>query len=246
MATLFTWKDDSGATESARFDIITSEGHEAIMAITDHPVEEGANVVDHARAEPVKISIEAYVSNKPIFSNPDVEKTHNYETVDLDIPEKTGGAPIFTPGGLTQGVTAGIGGLFGEPQNRALVLRASSPVDRVHDLYSKLKAAQLARRQITIETKLDVYVDMLIERLAVPRTPEDGNGAVFQMDLRQVRFVKSETVQAPEPTEKRGAVKASKGSKAGEEEKNPEKEEKMKSILKGVKDEAKSLAGALF
>lgn len=47
-------------------DASPSEQHVGANTITDHPVEEGANISDHSRPEPDRVQIEAVVSNTPI------------------------------------------------------------------------------------------------------------------------------------------------------------------------------------
>lgn len=65
------------------FDATVSEKHTGKMTITEHPVEQGANVADHAQREPDALDIQGIVSNTPILLNFD-------ETVQPSIP---GGDP---------------------------------------------------------------------------------------------------------------------------------------------------------
>jgi hypothetical protein len=207
--------------QDARFDIITSETHEAVMTITSHPVEKGADVVDHARPDPERITIEGYVSNKPSWSNPDVEKVMSFQPVPLAIPAKSGGAPIFTPGGLGQAVSGAVGSLLGKdalPTSIRALAPSGTWQDRARAMYTKLAQARLDRARITVvASAVQTIDDMLIERLAVPRTTADGNGLLFQIDLLKVRIVASEQVTAPDPAELRGVPAASKGSQAAKD-----------------------------
>lgn len=66
------------------FDAAVNETHSGKMTITDHPVEQGANVADHAQREPDGLEINGIVSNTPILLNFD-------ETVQPSIP---GGDPL--------------------------------------------------------------------------------------------------------------------------------------------------------
>lgn len=220
------WEDKkSGATESVRFDVISSESHESILTITSHPVEEGSDVTDHARLEPERLTIEGYVSNKPSFSNPGVEDVMSQQTVSIappkSISEESVGpqtvAPIFTPGGAGRALSGAVAGLFGATKPTSIqVLKASGEwVDRARAMYDKLKKAQTDRARISVNaTKVQNLKDMLIERLAVPRTTSDGNGLLFQIDLIRVRIVSTETVEAPDPAELRGVKQTSLGSQA--------------------------------
>lgn len=211
------WSDKSGQTQDAIFDVVSQETHESVLAITSHPVEEGSDVTDHARAEPVRITVEGFVSNVPSITNPGVGQLMALRSVLLTIPEKAGGAPIFTPGGLTQAAGSAIGGLLGLTKSLPKsmpVLTATGPwQDRGQFIYRKLLQAQKDRARITVvATKVQSIADMLIERLAVPRAVGDAGGLMFQIDLLQIRIVTSETVDAPSPAELRGMPSTSSGS----------------------------------
>jgi hypothetical protein len=52
--------------EDIELDATLSETHTASADITDHPVEQGANIVDHARRKPDGLMIEGLVSNTPL------------------------------------------------------------------------------------------------------------------------------------------------------------------------------------
>ena len=121
MATLLIWEDDSGQTVSVRFDVISTETHELLNAITEHSVEEGSNVSDHVRPELDRVMLEGYVSNKPLFRNPGVEDFMDFSVLELEIPEKPTELPI-TPGALTRTITGAIGSLFDTPQTSATLL----------------------------------------------------------------------------------------------------------------------------
>jgi hypothetical protein len=47
-------------------DAAITEDHTFESEVTEHPVETGADITDHARAKPVQISLEGIVSNTPI------------------------------------------------------------------------------------------------------------------------------------------------------------------------------------
>lgn len=47
-------------------DASISESHQAEVEVTEHPVESGAAIVDHARPKPDSVTIEGVVSNTPL------------------------------------------------------------------------------------------------------------------------------------------------------------------------------------
>ena len=53
------------------FDCTVSEQHSHDVTITEHPVEDGANVADHAQREMDSLQLSEIVSDQPIVLNPD-------------------------------------------------------------------------------------------------------------------------------------------------------------------------------
>src|SRR5262245_31080718 len=83
MATTLYWQDpDSGQTEYVRFDAVLSEVHEDVVTITDHPVELGVNVSDHARPEPERLTLEGVVSSIPNLA---IDTDADYETTEFSV-----------------------------------------------------------------------------------------------------------------------------------------------------------------
>lgn len=251
MATILYWTDpDSGLTESVEFDVVPTQLHEDILEITSHPVEEGAEMVDHAREQPTRITIEGFVSSVPNrridqdagdaqaelpingFTEPGTQ------SIKLDIaspkPRTLSGLISVGIGALGNALTGGPRGTF-----RAVARRARRTVfgafyqqrvsrDRVRDVYEKLQGAQVKRALITVQTPIREHFDMMLERLPAEQNEENGTGATFAIDLRRIRVADTETVQSPEPAEKRGAVAKSGGSKNPKPDPNAEAKEEVK------------------
>lgn len=265
MSLILSWKNkDSGLTETARFDVVTNESIESIMAITSHPVEDGSDVSDHARQENKRITIEGYVSNKPLFSNPGVVNLLSYTTTNIKIPIKQSGRrprrvklnlpqPPLKPNVaalLSAAVTSIVGAIKGgtyaqlAPEDRpgpssiqASVFRSTGSFpNRARQMYEVLERLQTSKILVTATIAVAELDNMMIERLHVPRTGTDGNGATFQIDLARLRIVKSETVSAPIPAEARGALQSAAGSKSAKDNKDDTK----------AKAQLESIASDLF
>lgn len=263
MSTLIKWQDETGALGVIQLDALQSENPEDKLTITDHPVEQGANVVDHAREEPTILTIEGIVSSLP---NPRIDTDAGFRTYELLVPAMTAPStqtiklnppkpPLaLNPSGLIQ---AGVGALVdaitggpnlnatfsGVPQRTTFELKAqglqqNAPRDRVRDVYEALRRVMAARQLLTISTRDRDYFDMMIERVAKPRAIEDGSSARFQIDFKQIRVAASKTVAAPKPTEARGKGPVNKGAQAGKKDEDPK--QKRKTLLKATID---SLAG---
>ncbi len=52
--------------DTIELDASISESHVGEVEVTEHPVEEGANISDHARPKPETLSVEGVVSNTPL------------------------------------------------------------------------------------------------------------------------------------------------------------------------------------
>lgn len=244
MGALLFWKMDDGSANFAVFDVTTSEGHEGTTTITEHPVEDGPNVSDHARSEAERITIEAFISNKPLWSNLSIKEIREdgwaYQSVKLEIPDKPSSFTP-TPGGVTQAIVNAVNSFMNPQPDKATILKARAPRNRPREAYEKIEEARLKHRLIRVETSLREYDSMMIERLSVPRSVENGSGETFQIDLKRIRIVKSESVDAPEPTEARGGSTQSKGSKSAKD--SDKESEKKKTIAAGLFDGAKDLLG---
>ena len=219
MSFIMLWKDQvSGQASFVSFDVVSEESIASVMAITEHPVEEGANVVDHARPQNIKINVEGYVSNKPLYSNTGVEKLSSYQGVDLTVPLPKRGlrparrkldlpTPPLKPN-VAALVGAGIdaikgaitGGTFidlapeDKPDASAIKVTALQPdgefPDRARAMWETLYFVQQARQLVSVSIKLALIDNMLIESLEGPRTIEDGSGASFRLSLTQIRIAK--------------------------------------------------------
>jgi hypothetical protein len=255
MTTLYWQDDDTGATEFVAFDAVMTEGHEDVMTITEHPVEQGANVTDHAREEPTRLTVEGFVSGMPTLADDDARfesvpltvetmADPGTKTIQLDVP----GAPIqpSVSGLLQAGIGAISNAITGGPNHKATVrgdprrttvarraqmLRQSSPRNRVRHVYDLLLKAQSRKLLVTAQTGVREHFDMLIERVAAPRTTADGTGAKFQVDLKRIRVAASETVQSPQPAELRGQLTKKAGSQTVKNAADPEP---RRSILKSA------------
>lgn len=259
-STLLIWTDAAGQTDFIAFDVVTNETHEATVDVTEFPVEEGTDVADNARPAPERITVEGYVSLKPMASNPGVDFIGSFRSVGLPIKRvaQQGSAQIKIES-ASRKLTANLLGLervlagvlnpapksyqgrapikIVDDQVHARLFGFDTFTNRCRQVAEKLEFCRLNAVRIRVETTLRDYDDMVIEREAEPRTPEDGGGVTFQIDLKRIRTVRSQTVDAPKPAEARGAARESKGSKAGEKDANQDgKRAKLKSALAASAD----------
>jgi hypothetical protein len=265
--TMLHWQDpETGLVDVVEFDVVPTQLHEDILEITSHPVEQGAEMVDHAREQPTRLMLEGFVSTVPKrgidtdAADQQVEMQVNgftspgTQSVKLNIlPPK----PRTLSGLISAGISR-IGSDFGGVPRatfRGVARRArqtlfasfykqSSSRNRVRDVYEKLLRAQSTRALITVQTPLREHFDMMLERVPAQQNDDTGTGATFEIDLRRIRVADTQKVQSPEPAERRGAEAQSGGSKNPKPDPNAEaKEEVHRSVLVRIGKAALPTAG---
>lgn len=236
MSITLTWTGLDGQERIVQLDAYTSENHEDTVTLTDHPVETGVDITDHAKSAPEFVSLEGTVSNIPmpgkegVTSGP-IDLSVEYQrpepatrTIELDMP-----SPPIQPSvrGLVTAAIGAISGAVAKPRAtvwgeerkrretvRAVVLSYGSPKNRPQAVDLLLREAIALKAAITVTTPLRTSEGMFITRLAPQRAVQSGKAVLFQLDLRQVRVVNSETVEAPVPAEARGATKKNAGAQS--------------------------------
>lgn len=193
MAAVILPDDESGRIIT--FDVIESELHELVSEVTDHPVEIGVNISDHVRPLPDRLSLTGYTTNTPIIVNPFTQRGE-YTAVKIPAPIWT--PPLEpTPGSLFRNAVAAVDGLiFGAPEAVATVLAFQEPFNAIWETFEVLKELRDNAVLLQILTPIRSYEDMVIERVAAPRTAGDA-GVAFGLDVRQLRVVESGQVAAP-------------------------------------------------
>jgi hypothetical protein len=100
----------------------------------------------------------------------------------------------------------------------------------VRDVYDKLLKAKDTHVLITVTTAHRDYRNMMITRLAAPRTTAEGTSSKFQIDFKQIRIASSQSVAAPKPAEPRAQPVSNNGKQGAKPAPDAEKKQ---SILYG-------------
>jgi hypothetical protein len=167
MPQLIYWQDDeTGVTESVQFDAVQVVTPDDRLTVTDHPIEGGATVSDHAQKDPNRVTVEAVVSNMPQGPRADGQggdtdahrvaldlvvptmKGPREKTITLDVPKP----PIqISESGLLQAAVVGIVGLLtGAGSPKATVLQV--PGQTVRE-----RSVQVFRQDAPRDRVRDVY-----------------------------------------------------------------------------------------
>lgn len=153
------------------------EVHRDTLEITDHPIEQGAAISDHAFKRPAEVVIECGWSNTPSL-----------------------------PGGIRGATTALIGGAI-PAAGAALALLDTigtvktllngDGVDQVRATYQQLLELQSSRIPFDIYTGKRVYKNMLFRELTTTTDMATENSLLITATCRQVILVATRTISLP-------------------------------------------------
>lgn len=156
-------------------DATLSEEHSNTYQLTTHAMGEGLDITDHKRREPRKLTIEAQISNTPLFLPSDeITAFEQLDTV-AELEDALDGESQFS---------------FNTLARRDIAA------------WEQLKAYQESNDLISVYTQLEVYQNMQIISINTTRTAETSNVLRFTMTLQEVRVANAERVealQAPRP-----------------------------------------------
>jgi hypothetical protein len=158
--------------DRVRLDVITvdatmQETHTFEADITEHPVEQGANITDHIRPKLKHYSIDGIISNTPIGPTGDL-------------------SDALHTGALALGVTLPT---FPTSYDADLA-RSAGSTTRAKAVFEKLIALMDAAETITIHTPLKDYASMALESISVVRDQHLSSGAIrFMAVCKEVRTV---------------------------------------------------------
>lgn len=209
-----------GEIRVVTFDATILENHSTTATATEHPVAAGVDITDHVRAERDTLSVEVHVSNTPIFS-PNVDGA-NGSVRQLEISstrKQFSRLAQVKRSGEVENAT-----LEDSTQTRqANVLQFSGSFDRVVSVYEVLTALAKAGQDVTVTTSLRQYDSMVILTVGTPREAGSRNAVKFTMDLAEIRFAETETVDTPEPLETRAERARRRGAQGAEETEEEER-----------------------
>ena len=188
-------------------DSCLEETHQFNNQVTDHPVESGANISDHSRPEPDRVTLRCFISNTPLS----------------DQQQKT----ARRTGSFTRLRTTNV-----SDSGFSWETTAPEAVDgRGENAFKELIKMREEGALITVVTTLKTYAvkkdeGMMIESITIPVTRENFDGLEFTLTLKKVRLVRTRTTTVS--ADRR--VQKKKTKKGGQATKEPE--ERKKTLLK--------------
>lgn len=154
------------------------ELHRDSLEITEHPIEQGAAISDHAYKRPVEVIITCGWSNSPSGPSSLISQA-------VGLGAAIGGTPV---GVLASAIPT---------INAAQSLLSGNAPDQVRSIYEKLLALQSDRVPFDIYTGKRVYHNMLLQQLATDTRQETENSGIFQLHCREVLIVSTRVVSIP-------------------------------------------------
>jgi hypothetical protein len=213
------------------FDAVISERTRHAATVTEHNVEDGANVADHIRSENDTVSLELFISNSPVN---DVNGLYSGQIagVELKVPKLEKTIPL-SPGGLLNAGIDALTSLFEkEAPWKAAVLTFPSAFDNVSYVLGQLLDWKERGVLGKVITPHRTYENMAITLAEQTRTRETGDGASLSVELKGIRLVEAKMITAPIPTEARGKVAIAKGRQPTSFVRDPKPKMSLAKVLK--------------
>lgn len=159
-------------------DATIEEVHTDDMEITDHPVEQGASISDHAFKRPAEVVITAGWSDSPNNSGVVNSVLGSAANANSAVQAVIGAAEL-------------LGGILN-------VLDGSSTSSPSTQAYQSLVTMQQNRSLFTIYTGKRTYQNMLIKSLATTTDQRTENSAIIRITCRQLLMAQTQTVTVPD------------------------------------------------
>lgn len=211
--------DRRGVIGGIWLDAVVRELHPMRSKATRHPLESGAEIVDHVIAEPDSVSLECRISRNPTprqITDDAVREDASLASArvverEIDIPPPD---VLEAPFGLEVSTSLAIGNAslsLPLPGRKAVVRFVDGVQGRIDAVFAELRAIHDEKRVVTIRTSLREYENMVIEDCPVSVGPgEAGRILKFTVTAVSIRTAQSKHVDAAEPAQNRlkGVVNA--------------------------------------
>lgn len=185
------WTGADGQTYNVSLDATLSQSHESTNTVTEHPVEDGANMSDHIRPDLDTLSLEGVISNTPVFLPAD--NVDGAREIDVEVEGVATGVRIPLPG-----IGALVGNIPITPTPKGVVRGYDPEFDRISACYAALLALRNGGTLCRVVTHIRIYESMAIRRLGVLLDPTTGHALPLSMEFVQIRIGSTEEVPVPE------------------------------------------------
>lgn len=225
MSVTLVYEDDAGVLQTVRFDAVLRELHTATAVPTEHTMESGVDLSDHVRPERARLSLDGFVTNTPTPSSftgksRGVQQQMQFtrtERATVSPASVSGGRtpPIRIPGAPTIITPITVRNAVREDRVTTVagnVFQFPTRFDRVREVYDTLELLRRTGTSFAVYSYLREYDSMVITSMSAPKEAQDA--ITFALELIEVRFADTETIDAPAPREKRAQKTKPQGPKA--------------------------------
>lgn len=167
--------DNSSLVTTIIKQVTIEEVHSDEMEITEHPVEQGSTISDHAYARPSEVIITAAWSDSP----------NNSSTMNQLLGAAANVSPVLQK---VIGAAELVNGIVN-------ALSSGSPTS--FTVYNNILTLYNNRRIFDIYTGKRVYKNMLIKSLATTTDAKTENSLILRMTCRQILMAQTQTVTMP-------------------------------------------------
>lgn len=175
--------------------VTISEAHTDELEITEHPVEQGAVIADHAFKRPAEVTIVCGWSNSPPGNGANALLNAGLGAVVMGLQ---GANPTSI---ATAGFGGAVGGAISQTGAAIQGLISGNTPGQVKDIYQKLLQLQEQRIPFDVLTGKRAYVNMLIRSLSTTTDKTMENSLIVTAVLKQVILVSTKPLSLSAPAD---------------------------------------------
>ena len=163
---------------------VIEEKHHDELEVTEHPVEQGAMITDHAFKRPAEVMLKLGWSNSPLSKGGLLNPLLAFGAANNSAV--LAGATAY---GLVQGVQGIQSAILGEG------------IEQIQAIYQQLLQLQESRAMFVIYTGKRVYTNMICKSLIAETDFKSANSLPITMSCKQIILVNTQLVQLPKGTQ---------------------------------------------
>jgi hypothetical protein len=172
------------------------ERHHDELEVTDHPVEQGAMINDHAFKRPAEVTLHLGWSNSPPSPG---------GLINPLIATAAANSPIVNAGANLYGLAKGVQGIQSA--------MSGAGMEQIKAIYQTLLQLQESRALFDLYTGKRKYVNMILKSLATETDFRSSNSLPITMTCKQVILVNTKTVALSKGTQANPQATASPADK---------------------------------
>jgi len=183
------------------------ERHHDELEVTDHPVEQGAMINDHAYKRPAEVTLHLGWSNSP--PSPGGLINPLIATAAANSPAVVAGANLY---GMARGAQTVLSSLSGGVQGIQSDMSGAG-MKQIIAIYDSLLKLQETRALFDLYTGKRKYVNMILKMLSTETDFKSANSLPITMTCKQVILVNTKTISLAKPVQANPKATASPVSK---------------------------------